>query len=343
MKLIQTFGKKPFGQHQQKIQQSLNYRDNSFQNQHPTVMMAEGFSYTKGVWQFMNKPKDTEPSKTLPSIKRDLTQVHTTAPVITWFGHSSYLIQVNGKTILVDPVLSGNASPFSFTTKAFAGANVYKVDDFPHIDVLLLTHDHYDHLDYDTVLKLKHKTTQVCTSLGVSSHLVAWGYDAATITELDWMDTKLLPGGLSLTAAPARHFSGRGFVRGKTFWSSFVLKTPGHTLYLGGDSGYDTHFATIGNLFGPFDIALLECGQYNTNWPLIHMMPEQTVQAAVDLQAKLLLPVHWSKFSLALHPWDEPIKRVTAQAHALNVNITTPMIGEAVTLGEAYPQGQWWL
>lgn len=143
-------------------------------------------------------------------------------------------------------------------------------------------------------------------------------------------------------AAPARHFSGRGIKRAQTLWSSFVLQTATYRLFLGGDSGYDSHFKTIGEKYGPFDIALLEAGQYNKMWPLIHMMPEETVQAAADLQAKLLLPVHWGKFSLAMHAWNEPVKRVLARAKELNIPVRTPMIGEPTILGTTYTTNNWW-
>jgi len=342
MAILKTLGKNPSGAELEKVKLSPNYRDGIFQNQHPTVTLSENASFIKVFWKFFNKPKDTEPPRVLPAIKNDLKNIKSDKPVITWFGHSSYFIRINGKNILVDPVFSGNASPFSFTTKSFPGTDIYTVDDFPEIDILLLTHDHYDHLDYKTVLKLKNKAKLVCTSLGVASHLMYWGFDANKIIEFDWQDSKIVAGDVTLTAAPARHFSGRSFVRAKTLWSSFILKTGGYTLYLGGDSGYDNHFKTIGDMFGPFDIALLECGQYNTAWPNIHMMPEETAQAAIDLKAKWLMPVHWGKFSLSLHPWDEPIKRVTAKAKELGVNITTPIIGEPVIIGERYPNSQWW-
>jgi L-ascorbate metabolism protein UlaG (beta-lactamase superfamily) len=342
MHLLETFGKIPSGAALEKIKQSPNFRNNIFQNLHPTVMMAEGTSMAKALWQFMNKPKNAAPPHVLPAIKNDVCNIRSTKPVITWFGHSSYFIHINGKNILVDPVLSGNASPFTFTTKSFAGTDVYAVEDLPEIDVLLLTHDHYDHLDHRTVKKLKHKTRLVCTSLGVAPHLRYWGYGGNNILEFDWHDSRQVADGITLTAAPARHFSGRGFVRNRSLWSSFILKAPGYNLYLGGDSGYDTHFKPIGQEHGPFDIALLECGQYNTAWPQIHMMPEETVHAAIDLHAKWLMPVHWGKFSLSLHAWDEPVKRVTAEAAALRMPITTPIIGEQVILGEFYPVARWW-
>jgi L-ascorbate metabolism protein UlaG (beta-lactamase superfamily) len=342
MALFKSFGEIPSGQRRGIIEKSSNYRDGIFQNVSRTTLMAEDSSMLKNFWKFFRKPAYTTPSSVLPSVKTDLRSLSYQQPVIVWFGHSSYFIRINEKNILVDPVLSGNASPFSFGIKSFAGSDVYSVDDFPVIDILVLTHDHYDHLDDRTLLKLKPKVKQVCASLGVGSHLVYWGFDEDIITELDWWESKQFPGSIGLTAAPARHFSGRSLNRNKTLWSSFVLNAPGYRLYLGGDSGYDSHFKVVGEKFGPFDIAILECGQYNLQWPQIHMMPEETVQAAIDLKAKVLFPVHWSKFSLALHPWSEPAERVTAKAKELNVKVTTPLIGEPVILNETYPEKQWW-
>ena len=343
MAILKTLGKPPSGQELEKLKHSANYQKGGFQNLSPTDMMLQNTSYMEVMWDFINKPANCSPSKPIPNIKTDLKNMPGSEPVIVWFGHSSYFIRINGKNILVDPVFSGHSSPFSFMTKNFAGTNIYAVDDLPPLDILLLTHDHYDHLDYETVIQLKQKAAVVCTSLGVASHLLYWGFDKENILEFDWGDSKNIMGDIILTAAPARHFSGRTFVRNKTLWSSYILKTPQCALYLGGDSGYDTHFKTIGASHGPFDIAMLECGQYNTAWPLIHMMPEQTAQAAIDLQAKMLLPVHWGKFSLSLHPWDEPIKRVTAAASDLGVKITTPLIGEQVVLNKSYPKTEWWV
>ena len=343
MGLFKSFGENPSGTRQSLVQKSPNYKGSNFQNISETVLMAENGSMLKTAWKFFNKPKNTAPSSPLPSVKTDLKTLSSDQPVIVWFGHSSYFIRINNKNILVDPVLSGSASPFSFGAKSFAGSDVYTADDFPEIDILILTHDHYDHLDNRTVSKFKAKTKNICASLGVGSHLTFWGFDEKNITELDWWQGKQFPGSIELTAAPARHFSGRSFNRNQTLWSSFILTAPGYRLYLGGDSGYDSHFKTIGEKFGPFDIAILESGQYNVQWPHIHMMPEETVQASIDLKAKVLLPVHWSKFALALHPWSEPVERVLAKAKELDVKVTTPLIGEPVILNHSYPDKKWWV
>jgi len=342
MALFKTFGSNPSGKDLDRIVASANYKNNIFQNLSETMALLEGTSYIKLTWSFFNKPKNTAPGSPLPSIKTELKSVAIEKPLIVWLGHSSYFIHINGRNILVDPVLSGYASPFSFIGKSFKGSDIYTTDDLPDIDLLVLTHDHYDHLDYNTILKLKAKTKIICTSLGVGSHLRYWGIDSAIITEFDWWDSKQVFDNIHLAAAPARHFSGRSFTRNKTLWSSFILRSGEYTIYIGGDSGYDSHFKSIGEKFGPFDIAILETGQYGTAWPYIHMMPEEAVQASIDLRAKVLLPVHWGKFALAMHPWDEPVKRVIAKAKELNVKVTTPLIGEPVVLNESYPDKQWW-
>lgn len=347
MGLFKTFGSNPSGKQLERITKSPNYRNGVFHNLRETKMLAENASYFKITWRFFNKPKNTAPSKTLPAVKTDLHSLSSDKPVIIWFGHSSYLIVIKGITFLIDPVFSGHASPFSFAAKSFKGSDIYSVYDLPRIDVLLLTHDHYDHLDFSTILKLKSKVKIICTPYGVGSHLEYWGVDRDIIQEFDWWDSKDLGNDISklpveLIAAPARHFSGRGLVRNKTLWSSFILRSGEYSIYIGSDSGYDTHFKTIGDKFGPFDIAILEAGQYNEDWPDIHLMPEDTVHAAVDLRAKVLLPVHWGKFAIALHPWDEPVKRVLAKAKELSVQVTTPLIGEPIVLHRSYPGTNWW-
>lgn len=340
---IKAFGRLPAKERLDRIQQSPNYRNGSFQNIHPTPVMAEESSMWKTLRSYLNKPANTKPPVPLPFVQTDLWQLTNQAPVLVWFGHSSYLLRVNGLHILVDPVFSNHAAPFSFMVKAYAGADSYTVQQMPDIDLLVQTHDHYDHLDAETIIALRPKIKKVITTLGTGAHFEYWGYDKACITELDWWQSTMPVPGIELTAAPGRHFSGRGLTRGKTLWASFILSTATHCIFIGGDSGYDTHFAEIGKRYGPFDLAILECGQYNAHWKYIHMMPEETVLAAIDLQAKMLLPVHWGKFTLALHPWNEPIERVVKKAAELHMPITTPLIGEPVVLGGAYPSKHWWI
>jgi L-ascorbate metabolism protein UlaG (beta-lactamase superfamily) len=338
---LSVYGKLPAGERLRKIKNSSNYKNGSFQNLSKTNALAEDASFCKMMKDFFNKPKNVAPQKSLPSVKTDLKTLQAENPLVVWFGHSSYLVKINDKTILVDPVFSGNAAPVSFMVKAFKGSDAYAVEDLPRIDILLLTHDHYDHLDHKTIVKLKGKIKTVVCSLGVGSHLESWGINPKIIHELDWWET-YSEDNIELTAAPGRHFSGRGIKRGQTLWSSFIFKTKKYNLFLGGDSGYDTHFKTIGEKYGPFDLAILESGQYNAYWPNIHMMPEETVEASVDLKAKTLLPVHWGKFTLAMHAWTEPIERVLKKAKELHVEVLTPMIGEPITVGGKNETRRWW-
>jgi L-ascorbate metabolism protein UlaG (beta-lactamase superfamily) len=338
-----VFGSNPKNDRLVRIQKSPNYKNGAFANLQDTLMMAPDASYTKLIVDFfLGKPAYTEPSKKMLSVKTDLKALKEGEPVLVWFGHSSYLLKTNGKNFLIDPVLSGKASPVSVFGKSFDGSDVYTVDDFPDLDVVILTHDHYDHLDYSTILKLRDKTKHFYTALGVGSHLIHWGVDKNKITEFDWWQGGTVSDGIQLTAAPARHFSGRGFTRFKTLWVSFILKTQTHNFYLGGDSGYGDHFKVIGEKFGPFDLALLECGQYDKQWPYIHMSPEETVQAGVDVKAKVLMPVHWAKFSLALHPWNEPVERAIKEAQKINLKLATPQIGEPFFINQSPPSEAWW-
>ncbi len=339
--MLASLGKLPTGKEKEKTHQSPHYKRGQFQNPVPTVMLEPGYSYAKLIFEFLRKPPTCFPPKSLPSVRTNLMDLPDNNTSIVWFGHSSYLIKTGGKTVLVDPVFSGYVSPVKGMNKAFAGSNIYSVSDMPPIDFLLLTHDHYDHLDYETIIKLKPKVKQVCTSLGVASHLLYWGYSASIIHELDWYQSFTFES-LALTSLPARHFSGRSLKRDQTLWSAFALETNGQKLLLGGDSGYASHLKEIGEKYGPFDLALLECGQYNLAWHSIHMLPEETAQASLDVKAKVLMPVHWGKFSLSLHPWDEPVKRVVAKADELKIALTTPMIGEVVVLNEVYPAKHWW-
>ncbi|MEO8769418.1 MAG: MBL fold metallo-hydrolase [Ferruginibacter sp.] len=338
-----SFGKLSSGERLDRIKRSPNYKNGQFQNIHHTPNLTEGVSMLTVMRKFFfGKNKRSKPADVLPSKKTDLLNLDPAKNVIVWFGHSSYFIQVDGKKILVDPVFSGAASPLSFTTKSFPGADVYTTEDIPELDYLFISHDHWDHLDYETVIKLKTKVKKVITGLGTAAHLQRWGYEMNKVIEKDWNEEIVLDNEFIVHTISARHFAGRTFKRNQAIWMSFVLQTPSMKLFLGGDSGYDTHFEETGNKYGPFDLAILECGQYNEYWKYIHMMPEEVIQAGIDLKAKRILPVHWAKFSLALHDWDEPIKRVTAEAVKKGMPLIHPMIGEEVDLGSTATSIRWW-
>ena len=337
------FGRIASGEDGEKVQNSPHYKNGQFQNLSDTPQLTGDATVLRIMKEFFfNKDKRSAPSTTLPSKKTDLSHLNINDNVLVWFGHSSYFMQLDGKRFLIDPVLSGHASPIKFTARSFKGSDVYTVDDIPTIDFLFITHDHYDHLDYRTVMKLKPKINTVVTGLGVGKHLERWGYDRNIIIEKDWNEEIALEKDFIVNSTTARHFSGRQFKRNASLWLSFVLTTPTKKIFIGGDSGYDTHFKTIGEKFGPFDLAILENGQYNQYWKFIHMMPEEAVQAAIDLNAKKLLPVHWGKFSLSLHAWDEPIIRLMNEARRKGVDVVHPMIGEAVYLDKENSFVEWW-
>ncbi len=335
-------GKKASGDRLERILKSPNYRDGAFQNLEDTRMMTSDRSMASSLWEFLTrKIPHAQPEKALPSQKTDLLKLDPKENALVWFGHSSYFLQIDGKKFLVDPVFSGHASPFPFMIKSFEGSDVYKAEDMPEIDYLVITHDHYDHLDYKTVQNLKSKVKKVICGLGVGEHLESWGYDPKVILEGDWNESFELAPGFSLTLLPTRHFSGRTFKRNQTLWTSYALKTPTSNLFLGGDGGYGKHFKMIGEKYGPFDLVMLENGQYNEDWRYIHMMPEETYLAALDLKAKKLLAVHSGKYILSKHSWDEPLKRISA-ADERNLLIT-PMIGEKVKLGDPKQTFvKWW-
>ena len=329
--MLKTFGKAPSGNRLQRIHNSPNYKDGSFKNIEPTEAILKGASMRKIMVDFFfSKVKDLYPPAPIQSVKTDLNTLSDEKSSLVWFGHSSYYINHKGFKILVDPVFSGHASPFSSMVKAFDGADIYKAEDIPQIDILLITHDHYDHLDYETILKLKGKFKKVITALGVGSHLEYWGIEENKIVELDWWENFRVTENIEFTSSPSRHFSGRTTKRANTLWSSFVLNLGDKKIFLGGDSGYDSQFKNIGEKFGPFEFALLDCALYGAAWPYIHMVPEQTTQAAIDLKAKYLIPVHWGKFKLANHSWNEPVERIRKSATDLNLRVKIPVIGEVV-------------
>lgn len=325
---------------------AAEYEQGTFHNQLPTPVMTRlsDKSQASAFIDFLfAKDENSVPTVALPAVKTDLQALDPKENVVVWMGHSSYFIQTNGLRILIDPVFSENASPVPLTNVAFKGSNIYTAKDIPQIDYLLISHDHWDHLDYPTIMSLKDKIGEVITPLGVGTYFRQWGYDPKIIHEADWNTMYEGKNGLQIHTLPARHFSGRLLTRNKTLWGSFALISPAERLYLGGDSGYGPHFKDIGKQFGSFDVAILECGQYNQDWRLIHMTPEETAQAAVDLNAKALMPSHNSKFKLSHHAWNEPLKRVSKASEGKPYRLLTPRIGEKVETDDQTQQfTHWW-
>src|SRR5688500_559573 len=341
---LPKFGKSPTGDRLIKIKASPNFKNGSFQNQSVTPDLTEGATYFSVLKKFIfEKKQRNKPVDAIPSIKTDLLNLDPAKDVLVWFGHSSYFMQIDGKKILVDPVLSGVASSVSFSTNAFKGTDIYTTEEIPVIDYLFISHDHWDHLDYETLVKLKPKIKKIICGLGTGEHLEYWGYDKNKIIEKDWNEEIILDAGFIVNTVPARHFSGRGLKRNNALWVSFVLRTPTLKIFIGGDSGYDKHFDEIGKNFGPFDLAVLENGQYDKSWKYIHMMPVEVLKAAKELNAKKLFPVHSSKFAIANHAWDEPLSSIAALSKDFNIKLITPLIGEEVNLKDSNQQfTEWW-
>ncbi len=316
-KVAPQFGASAKGEHLEKIKKSPNYRNDRFFNLVETKMNGENGSMLNSFWKFIKGGDNREPKDTIttrPFLKDSFLNTEKGFS-FTWFGHSTLLLNIGKKNMLIDPIFSNHASPFSFFgPQAFPYSNTYTLHDLPKLDAVIITHDHYDHLDYETFLDLKNMADRFYVPLGVSAHLIKWGIPSENIIELDWWDESQFED-LTLTCVPMRHFSGRGISdRYHTLWAGWVIKSPDHAVIHTGDSGYGDHFTEIGEKLGPFDLAMVECGQYNENWPYIHMMPEETVQASIDLKATYLLPIHWGRFNLALHSWTDPAERVTIEA-----------------------------
>jgi L-ascorbate metabolism protein UlaG (beta-lactamase superfamily) len=340
--MIKALGRLPTAQQMAEFASSPHWKNGTFQNVGHTDVMRPGASYPKVLFEALSRPKTTKPDQTLPSVRLDLNGLPDGTPQIIWFGHSSYLIAHNGFRILVDPVMFGTSSPVSFIARPFPITTRYSARDIPPIDLLIISHDHYDHLDFVTLTALKDKIRRVVCPLGVSSHLMYWGFSASIITELAWNGELSVAKDISMTALPARHFSGRTLARNKTQWSSYALALHEYKLFLGGDSGYDNQFKIIGDKHGPFHIAMLECGQYGVDWPTIHMFPEETAQAAIDLRAQQLLPVHWGRYVLANHPWAEPVERLVRAAKGAPFSLATPDIGAVIEVGREPKVNHWW-
>ncbi|GAA2867186.1 MBL fold metallo-hydrolase [Pseudonocardia halophobica] len=264
---------------------------------------------------------------------------------VTWFGHSSVLLEIDGRRVLADPVWGERVSPSRLVGPRRLHPAPVPLADLPPVDAVLISHDHYDHLDLPTVRALvadpRHGSAPFVVPLGIGAHLRAWGVPENRIVELDW-DGRTEVAGLTLTCAEARHFSGRGLRRDTTLWSSWAVAGPRHRAYFGGDTGYTAAFARAGERWGPFDVTLLPIGAYADLWPDIHMNPEESVAAHRDLRGGVLLPVHWATFNLGLHPWSEPVTRLRAAAETAGIPLALPVPGQRIDLTGPPPTADWW-
>ncbi len=345
LKTSPQFGGEHSAQDVKRYQESGHYDEGKFINLTTTNMDMSLGNIWAMLKAFVKGNPNKSPKDALPMNKLDSTQVALVAKDrMIWFGHSAFLLQLDHKNILLDPMLGNSPAPHpTIGTQRYVKELPLEIEKLPQIDVIILSHDHYDHLDYGSIMKLKGKTKQFLVPLGVGAHLKSWGVEASRIKEFNWWDEASV-NDLEFAFAPSRHFSGRGIGdNSTTMWGSWIIKSQRKNIYFSGDGGYGPHFKEIGEKYGPFDLGLMECGQYNELWADIHMMPEETAQAAVDVQAKIMMPIHWGSFTLALHDWNEPAIRVIKKAEELEMPYFIPIIGEIIDLeSKEYPNKQWW-
>ncbi len=322
---------------------SPQFTDGKFRN--PVPKPAEGFGKTLRIaWNFFfNKPAGTMPAAALPVATLTRAQLLAAPDRTLWrLGHSTILLKLRGGFWLTDPVFSERASPFQWAGPKRFHAPPISIEELPPIRAVILSHDHYDHLDHAAILALAGKTETFLAPLGVGDRLVEWGVDAARVQQLDWWQETALEG-IRFVATPAQHFSGRSLSDGNsTLWASWVMIDGDTRIYFSGDTGYFDGFKTIGERFGPFDLTLMETGAYDKQWPYVHMLPEQTLQAHLDLRGRWLLPVHNGTFDLSMHAWSDPFERISAAAAQHGVNLTTPVIGTALDIRAPQAGTPWW-
>ncbi len=298
-----TFGDSPNEESMKKIEKSKHYHDGKFHNLVPTSLITseEGADYS--ISDFFFPPDDKNPLKPLPSEKLDTNKVKD--GTFTWMGHASILMKTNGMTILTDPVYH-NASPVVIGGKPFELEHPFDLKDLPKINVIVISHDHYDHLEYEGIQEFASKVDQFFVPLGVKAHVMKWGVAKNKIVEMDWYESTTYKG-VEFTLVPSRHFSGRGITNGhSTLWGGWIFKSDRRNIYFSGDSGYFDEFEKIGEKYGPFDISFIDSGAYDEAWATVHMWPKQSVQASIDLKSAVYLPIGWSRFDLAPHYWDDP-------------------------------------
>jgi len=339
-----TFGKRPSGKDLARIKQSPYYKKRGFvfMGTKPNANIASELmkAYAKSSKE-ARSPKIEIP--VTHHLKKDFDELPNKKLKVMWLGHAGLLIELAGKRILVDPVLGNRPSP----TQAFGPAKRFhaapiSVKELPNIDYIIISHNHYDHLDYDFINAIKHRNITYLLPLGLGATLKYWGIKTKNIYEVNWHEQLQLDG-LTFTAADAKHYSGRFLNdRNASFWNSWIIEGNNEKMFISGDSGFIDAYKNIGEQYGPFDLAALAIGAYHRLWPENHKTPEEAWQAFKDLQAKKMLPVHWGTFDLALHPWAEPIERLIEAAGAQKDKVYTPKIGEWLDLEREIKYNEWW-
>jgi L-ascorbate metabolism protein UlaG (beta-lactamase superfamily) len=326
-----------------KIARPPEYKDGKYEDM-GTALNLSFTEFASTTWEFLFAGNNRTPDTRLPVKQVNLSHFNNRGSDqlnVTWLGHSSLMINIDGYKILTDPVFEKRISIFGPTR--FNGDVPLDIEQIPQTNAVIISHDHYDHLNKLSVQGLRDKTDIFIVPLHVGALLHDWGVPREKIVELDWWQEYKLDQKLMIAATPALHFSGRGITdRNKTLWASWVIQTPFHNLFFSGDSGYFEGFKQIGEKYGPFDMTFIECGAYGKSWPKVHMFPEQTVQAHLDLKGNVLHPIHWGTFNLALHPWYEPMERLSIAADYKNIKVATPIVGETTLYGGDIPVARWW-
>ncbi|MCW2689174.1 MAG: hypothetical protein JWR37_4064 [Mycobacterium sp.] len=325
---------------------SPNFRDGVFHNIDPASMISLDREQQRIiVREMLGRRSASKPTGPIPVVPPQPVGAEPASLAVGWYGHSTALIEVDGYRVLTDPVWSDRCSPSQVVGPERMHPPPVELEALPAVDAVIISHDHYDHLDMDTISALaRTQRAPFFVPLGVGAHLRDWGIPDERIIELDWDELGRL-GDLTLVCTPARHFSGRFLARNTTLWASWAVIGPQHRVYFGGDTGYTTSFAEIGSSYGPFDLTLMPVGAYNGAWPDIHMNPEEAVQAHLDLNGSaigLLVPIHWCTFRLAPHPWAEPIERLLTAADSAGIPVAVPKPGQRVDPGTSSAFDPWW-
>ena len=351
----EQFGAIPKGEYLKVIEASPHYDNDKdvFVNRRPDILdtMTVGQDFWKdplgkNTPNFLFNNNQTEPPGPLPEVRdANLTAFEDSGDAIKfiWLGHSTILLSVDNQTILIDPIFSDHASPIPIAAKRFQPPAI-DITDLPPIDYIIISHDHYDHLDMGTVKYFINSEAEFLTPLGVGSHLRHWGLEASRITELDWWQDVQFEK-LRFIATPSQHFSGRiGLIHNeKTLWASWIIEGQDDSVFFSGDSGYDTHYKDIGERYGPFDLIFMENGQYNESWQAVHNLPKEAVAAFEDLGGRYLVPVHWGMFNLSVHNWYDPPNEITRLSREKTIDLITPRLGQLISLDNPPLYDQWWL